>query len=231
MAGLFPQGVAAAELRIPGDAALLHPEEAASIARAVPKRVQEFAAGRLCARRALADLGITDFPLRPGPDRAPRWPESTVGSITHTAGFCAAVVAERRRFAALGLDTEVVGDLQRKLWPRIAVAAELAWLERLPASVQPAAAALIFSAKEALYKCQFPVTQERLNFSDLTVRAVEPGEIGRSGQEGALVVTPTRVLSIARAPCAPILGRYRFHGPYISVGMYLAASASLIDPR
>ena len=97
---------------MPGDASLLYPEEAVSVAKAVPKRVGEFAAGRLCARRALAEFGITGVPLTMAPDRAPVWPESMVGSITHTRGLCAAVVAERRRFASLGIDVEVAGDVE-----------------------------------------------------------------------------------------------------------------------
>ncbi len=102
---LFPACAVAAELREPGDPALLLPEEAAFLGRAVPKRVREFAAGRLCARRALAEFGISDFPLRVADDRQAVWPSSMIGSITHTAGLCAAVVAERARIAALGLDT------------------------------------------------------------------------------------------------------------------------------
>src|SRR5450759_5866149 len=43
IASLFPSGVVAAELRAPGDASLLLPEEAASVSNAVPKRLQEFA--------------------------------------------------------------------------------------------------------------------------------------------------------------------------------------------
>jgi 4'-phosphopantetheinyl transferase EntD len=230
IAGLFPHGVAAAELRIPGDPALLYPEESASVARAVRSRAQEFAAGRLCARRALAEFGIRDFPLRSGSDRAPLWPGSMVGSITHTDGFCAAVVAERRCFLALGLDTEVAGDLKRQLWPRICVAAERAWLESLPASAQPAAATLIFSAKEAFYKCQYPVTQERLRFSDLHVGLAESDEVGRNGQEGTVLVMPTRPLSIATSISAPLRGHFRVHHPYVSVAMYLLAAAPLIDP-
>ena len=62
-ASLFPSGVVAAELRAPGDASLLWPEEAASVANAVPKRIQEFAAGRLCARRALAAMGVAPTAL------------------------------------------------------------------------------------------------------------------------------------------------------------------------
>jgi 4'-phosphopantetheinyl transferase EntD len=229
-AELFPEGVAAAELRSSGDPALLYPEESASVARAVQKRVREFAAGRLCARRALAEFGITDFPLRSGPDRVPLWPESMVGSITHTAGFCSAVVAERHRFAALGLDAEVVGDLKRALWPRICVAAEMAWIESMPASAQSAAATLIFSAKEAFYKCQYSITQERLDFTDLRVGPIESGESGWSGRAGAVVITPTRPLSIAKVSSGSLRGRYRFHDPYVSVAMHLAAAAPLIDP-
>jgi len=94
---LFLPGVVAADLRGPGDVKLLMPEEARYLGRAVPKRVREFAAGRLCARRALAEFGIVDFAVEVADDRQPVWPASMVGSITHTAGFCAAVAAERNR--------------------------------------------------------------------------------------------------------------------------------------
>ncbi len=91
----FPAECAAAELRAPGDARLLLPEEAQSVANAVPKRAQEFAAGR-AVRAACpgASSGSLQFPIRAAPDRQPVWPEFLVGSITHTTGFCAAVVAD-----------------------------------------------------------------------------------------------------------------------------------------
>src|SRR5271170_2846494 len=94
LGNLFPPGAVVADLREPGDPELLLPVEATYLGRAVPKRVQEFTAGRLCARRALAEFGIVDFPIKVADDRRPIWPDSMVGSITHTAGFCAAVVAE-----------------------------------------------------------------------------------------------------------------------------------------
>ncbi|HTB28541.1 MAG TPA: 4'-phosphopantetheinyl transferase superfamily protein [Steroidobacteraceae bacterium] len=221
---LFPPGVAAAELRMPGDASLLYPEEAVSVAKAVPKRVGEFAAGRLCARRALAEFGITGVPLTMAPDRAPVWPESMVGSITHTRGLCAAVVAERRRFASLGIDVEVAGDVKRDLWRHICVAAESAWLESLPVSAQASAATLLFSAKEAFYKCQYSITRERLNFSDLHAKVAESGEAGGSGREGTVLVTPTRPLSIATSTSATFRGRYLFRDPHVAVAMYLPAA-------
>jgi 4'-phosphopantetheinyl transferase EntD len=220
---LFPRGVAAAELRLPGDPSLLFPEEAVSVVKAVPKRVGEFAAGRLCARRALAEFGITGFPLTMAPDRAPVWPESMVGSITHTRGLCAAVVAERRRFASLGLDVEVAGDVKRDLWRHICVAAELAWLESLPVPAQASAATLVFSAKEAFYKCQYPVTGERLIFSDLRVTLAEPEAGGRRGAEGAVLVTPTRSLAIGASPRSGFRGSYRVCDDYVCAGFCLPA--------
>lgn len=224
IAGLFPDGVAAAELKAPGDPSLLYPEESVSIAKAVPHRAEEFAAGRLCARRALAEFGITHFALKAGADRAPQWPESIVGSITHTGGFCAAAVAERRRFAALGLDVEVVGDLERALWPRICVAAELEWLASLTVPEQAPAAALIFSAKEAFYKCRYPATGERLNFADLCVGAVAFGALDDNGGQGTVIVTPTRPLKTANGAPPALPARYRFHDRYVSVGICLPAA-------
>ena len=220
-AGLFPAGVVAAELRGAGDAASLLPEEALSVVRAVPKRVQEFAAGRACARRALAEFGITDYPLRVAPDRQPLWPPSLIGSITHTAGLCAAVVAERTRLRALGVDTEVVGDVKRELWPTICTAPELESLAALDPTSRMAAVTLMFSAKEAFYKCQYPLTGQWLNFHDLIVNFPELAE------RGEFVVTPTRRLAIFdAAPSLPshmsLRGRYRFHQGYVSAGATLA---------
>ena len=48
LGSLFPPGAVAADLRGPGDPKLLLAAEAMYLGRAVPKRVQEFAAGRLC---------------------------------------------------------------------------------------------------------------------------------------------------------------------------------------
>ena len=168
---LFSPGAVVATLREPGDPQQLLPEEAAHLGRAVPKRRQEFAAGRLCARRALAEFGMPDFPIPVAEDRQPIWPDSMAGSITHTAGFCAAVVAERRRIQALGLDTEVVGDVNVEIWPHICLPDEIAWIRSLPASEQAPAVTLIFSAKEAFYKCQYPLVRDPLGFHDVRIEA------------------------------------------------------------
>jgi 4'-phosphopantetheinyl transferase EntD len=225
-AGLYPLRVAAAELRGEGDPSLLDPEEAAFVANAAVERVREFAAGRLCARRALAEFGIANFALKVAPDRRPLWPDALVGSITHTAGLCAAVVAERTLLAAIGLDTEVSGAVKRELWPGICVAREIEWLDSVEPARQAAAATLIFSAKEAFYKCQYPLTAERLNFSDLCVTVPDWG-----APQGVFAVLPTRPLSLTDRPApaahatapAALRGRFRFHEEFVSAAVHLPA--------
>jgi 4'-phosphopantetheinyl transferase EntD len=218
LSSLFAPGAVAAELRVPGDPELLLPAEARHLGRAVPKRAREFAAGRLCARRALAEFGIVDFAIEVAADRQPVWPASMAGSITHTAGFCAAVVAERGLFGALGLDSEVVGDVNVEIWSRVCVPVETAWLRALPASQRQAAATLIFSAKEAFYKCQYPITQERLDFQDVRVEAAW------GASQGQFWIHPIRTLGVGLHTGLPMHGQYLFHQEFVTAGVGLAAA-------
>jgi 4'-phosphopantetheinyl transferase EntD len=220
LGSLFPPGAVAADLREPGDPELLLPAEAMYLGRAVQKRVQEFAAGRLCARRALAEFGIVEFPIKVADDRQPIWPDSIVGSITHTRGYGAAVVAERRSAAAVGLDSEVVGDVKAKLWSSICVPIETAWIRSLPASEQAAAVTLIFSAKEAFYKCQYSLVRERLNFHDVRVEAEAWG-----ASSGAYRIHATRSIALRRCAALPVQGRYLYHEGFVTTGLGLAAAA------
>ena len=218
---LFPRTVVVRDRRIPGDAAELHPAEAEYVARAVPKRIQEFAAGRACAKAALAEFGVREFVLLAAPDRQPRWPEGFTGSITHTAGFCAAAVAPRTSMLAIGMDTEIVGAPTLDVWPVISRAEELAWVQLLPAAQRTSAITLLFAAKEAFYKCQYPLCGEWLDFHDLRV---EPGAWG--GSTGALAVSATRTIRFARYAELPLAGRYAFHEEFVSAVFAVPAGQS-----
>jgi 4'-phosphopantetheinyl transferase EntD len=192
LAQLFPSGTVAAVLRGPGDVDLLLPAEAAHLGRAVPQRAREFAAARLCARRALAEFGMAEFPVKVAADRQPIWPATMVGSITHTEGFCAAVVAQRSVAISLGLDTERTGHVNPEIWPVICVSDETEWLASLPAPQRAAAATLIFAAKEAFYKFQYPLVQERLHFRDARVCVEDWG-----AAKGQFEIRATRPIAAA----------------------------------
>jgi enterobactin synthetase component D len=133
---------------------------------AAAKRRAEFLGGRLTARRALAAL--TGSPSTPAQDaeQLPDWPAGTVGSITHSRGLAAAVVANRATYRGIGLDAEVVmsGERARRLAGQILVASELAWLDRLPAEWQGEFLTLVFSLKESLFKALYPLVGQRFYF-------------------------------------------------------------------
>ena len=211
---LFPTGVAVAEMREPGDVSQLLPGEADTLTRAVPKRIGEFVAGRLSARRALAEFGIRNFALRVSQDRTPEWPASVVGSISHTAGMYLAAVAAKSQVAALGIDCEVVGHVSAEIWPTICGATEYKWLDSLPARERPAAVTLIFAAKEAFYKCQYPLTREWLDFEDLHVRVDAWGPC-RSLYE----IHACRPLAVANLISLPVTGAYLFQDGFVTAGV------------
>ena len=218
---LFPEGVRAAEMRGVADPALLSAAERRCVERAAPKRVQEFAAGRLCAHRALAELGIQEFPLLSAQDRLPIWPAAAIGSISHTQGYCAAVVGLRAQFAGLGLDTESSSAVGSELWSQICTERELEQLQGLPAQWRVRAASLIFSAKEAFYKCQYPLTGEWLNFQDAWVELPAWG----AGQ-GTFNLYASRPIALASHAQLPMQGRYLFHEPFVTAGVALPAKVN-----
>lgn len=218
LAGLFPPGVVGAELRTAGDPSLLFPDEARYLGRVVPKRIQEFAAGRLCARRALEEFGFTGYPLRMNSDRRPQWPAPVIGSITHTAGMCGAVVARQRQFRAIGLDMEIIGRVTPEIWPTICTPEETAWLATLREPEQGRCAALIFSAKESFYKCQYSVTRQWLEFDDVTLDLPSS-----DASAGCFALRPRKRIALLEHDTMPLMGRFEFHGSLVVTGMVLEA--------
>jgi 4'-phosphopantetheinyl transferase EntD len=153
---LLPQilvpGVFGSEIEDQGRPIGLHPGEAAIVAAAGEKRRRDFALGRFCAHAALTQLGRPHDVVGSGRDGAPLWPEGLCGSITHTTGYAASLVAGRECFAGVGVDAEHVGGVTEKLWPRLFNESERAMLTgRADRAI---AATVLFSAKEACFKAQ-----------------------------------------------------------------------------
>ncbi len=207
---LLPTGAVGAEGVEPGDRLALWPEEEAMVTRAVPARRREVAEGRSCARRALATLGAPVGAIPAGADRAPRWPSGVVGSITHTQGFVAAVVGWDREVGGLGIDAEHVSRVRPGLAPSIAGPGERAWLDTLDPDRAARGLALLFSAKEAAHKCQFPRTRLRLDFLDASV------ELDRDMLEPSGQLLVRFHVGVAQA-LSPIRCRYRFSADLIVI--------------
>jgi len=166
---LFTAPVSACVATPPMYDAPLFPAEEAAVAKAVARRRREFAAGRACARAALERLGAQAGAIPRGPDRAPVWPGGHVGSIAHCDGFCAAVVARPGTARSLGLDAEAAAPLAPDMAAHVCRPEELARFAALPDPVGSSWPKLAFSAKEAFYKCYFPIARTYLGFEDVSV--------------------------------------------------------------
>jgi len=140
----------------------------ANIQRAVAKRQTEFLAGRLCARSALhSHNGQAEHPGQ-DTDGAPLWPAGLCGSITHSKGLAAAVVASRQQFLGIGLDAEVLMSATRaqRLAAQILCPDELQRLTCLPETEHAWLVSLTFCSKESLFKALYPLVGQRFYFQD-----------------------------------------------------------------
>lgn len=170
---LFPFAVGAAAVPLSGRTFPLHCSEAPAIENAVAKRRAEFAAGRHCTRAAMAGLGYAPCAIPSGPDRAPVWPSGLVGSITHGAGVCAAVVGSSRDYRSIGIDTELVDSIAPELAAEVLRQDEACELDH---GARPDGAdwlTLHFCLKEAAYKAFYPIFRRVIGFQDMRLR-VQP---------------------------------------------------------
>ena len=221
IACLFPDQVITEEANPVFSEGTLYPQEEAFICNAVPKRKQEFIAGRLCARRALAQVAIRNFPILMATDRSPIWPPGIIGSISHTEGYCGVALARKTEIESVGFDAECVGRLERDYWKAICTKQELSWIHSLPLDVQQEYIALIFSAKECFYKCQYTTSKRWVNFHDITM-SVNPN----IGEFEARYMADTD-LFFAKGTCHK--GKFFFHRGYIFTGMTVGDSNNRSD--
>ncbi|WP_426502275.1 4'-phosphopantetheinyl transferase family protein [Dactylosporangium sp. McL0621] len=171
--------------------AKLWPEEERLVAGAVEKRRREFTTARHCARQALLGLGEPPVAVLSGPKREPLWPPGVVGSITHCAGYRAAVVARDRDLASVGVDAEPDEPLPEGVLDTIALPGEV---DRIGALLRARPEVrwdrLLFSAKESVYKTWYPLARRWLDFTEaditidaeagaFTARLLVPGPMSR----------------------------------------------------
>jgi 4'-phosphopantetheinyl transferase EntD len=210
---LFPDSVATVVAGPAMWSMPLHPEEAAALDGAGERRCREFAAGRACARTALAQLGLPPAPIGRGSDRAPRWPLGVVGSISHCRDYCAAAVALRCAFGGIGLDVERSGRVHAALLARVTSPAEREQLAGLEAGGADWATVL-FSAKESTHKCYYPLTGVTLGFRDVEVR-IEP-------ETSSFTVYLRREDAPAAGGARRFSGRFACQGARVATGIALA---------
>jgi 4'-phosphopantetheinyl transferase EntD len=199
--------------------AALFPEEEEVLGQAVEKRRREFTTGRICAREALAKLGLTAGAIPAGERGEPCWPAGVVGSITHCDGYRACAVAHSSDLLSLGIDAEPNAPLPPGLLDDVARAEELPWLHELQSRAPEVHwDRLLFSAKEAVYKAWFPIARRWLGFEDAVLH-VDPH--ARTFTARLLVPGPALGYGPLRA----------FDGRWVTCDGILATAIAVIAPR
>jgi 4'-phosphopantetheinyl transferase EntD len=181
----------------------------AALGAAVSSRRDEFVAGRVCARAALLALGAASTTVPRGSDRAPEWPDGFVGSISHSGGFAFAAAARASEARALGLDVEQISRFETARITRLVTTAS----ERTRFDISTETLAIIFSAKEAVYKCLYPLLRQFLEFDAIELDAIHPGSFS---------CHPTRRLSDEFTPETIIKGRHAIADGLIHTGVLLS---------
>ena len=139
------------------------------IARSVPKRKSEFLAGRIAAKFALKQFNDFSYfnalNVDIGSDRSPIWPQNYQGSISHTNSSAISLVAKTNKHRLIGIDIE-------NSFSPIEIESIAAYIhtqkELLNLTVQGIstvqATAIIFSAKECIFKAVYPKVGKYFGF-------------------------------------------------------------------
>lgn len=181
------------------------------VARSVQKRRAEFFYGRLCARFALHNIGVSSAQVDIGPNREPCWPQQVVGSITHSDVLAAGAVVSSDVCAGLGIDlAERIGRAASEELIGIVVSPrEYKYLCTLSACQDvDVCATLVFSAKESFFKAVFNQVQQYFDFDAIEVLDLD-------------FAASTMQFEVQQTLCAGIIAGRRFRIPFVLLGKHV----------
>jgi 4'-phosphopantetheinyl transferase EntD len=175
----------------------------------------QFIAGRTCAATAQRALGVASPSLKVR-GRRPVWPSGLTGSISHTTGLALAFVARRDRICHVGIDSEASWIRGPRLEEYVLTPSETRAMRHLPTRERAERTTLLFSAKEALFKCVSPFVARTFDVSAVNVDVIEEWRL-------AFRVQATSVLSDRSSP---VVGAWRWT-PFGVVTLAWVAAAGL----
>lgn len=202
----------------------LFPEEEALIARSVPKRRNDFATARACARRAMGRLGLEPVAVLHGKRGMPLWPDGIVGSLTHCDGYRAAALAREADVLSLGVDAEPHAPLPEGVGELVVRPSERERFAGPPAGKAGAAGAihwdrLLFSAKESVFKTWYPLTLTELDFDEADLTFHREGD--RAGGGAAFGTFTARLLRTDPAVPPVLDGKWRVEDGIVATAVLL----------
>jgi 4'-phosphopantetheinyl transferase EntD len=75
----------------------------------------------------------------------------------------------------IGIDAEIIGRVTQDVWPHVFTEEESFILSSSTTTESRTLATIIFCAKEAFYKCQYPITRLWIDFTDACVNVHDDG--------------------------------------------------------
>lgn len=146
-------------------------EESRLVDQAVASRRGEFLSARWAAHAALDLLGVDAPFIGRGRRGEPLWPAGVMGSITHSGILRASAVLGSEAGLGFGIDAELNEVLSFDVCQLIATESELGEISsRMARSPHIAWDRLTFSAKESIFKAQYPALGLELDFLDVSIQ-------------------------------------------------------------
>ena len=167
--GLLPVGIVPFFTQHRRGVDVLLPGEQEIAATYGAKRMSDFCTGRYCLRSCTGLLGFHGEILI-GERGMPVLPQGIVGSVSHSKVLSGAVAASANEFLSVGLDIESNGRVHADMWHLLFNSREASFLNSLNDADRSVVATMFFSAKEAFYKMQYPLSGMYLDFHDVEMR-------------------------------------------------------------
>lgn len=183
------------------------------LSTAIIKRKAEYLAGRYCSKMLLDERFFQDFDLQAGPGRAPCWPESIVGSISHVNDAAIAVVDSNTNLKTLGIDVEkfITPSVINTTSATILIKEELSLLKQCELDFSHAFT-VAFSMKESLYKALYPQVQKFFDFHSAEV-------VSFSTEQRQISLKLTKTLSELYQEGDIFTGNYTIEGSHITTSI------------
>lgn len=130
----------------------------------------------LRSRYLLRRLTGCTAPLPRTPLGGPTWPPGLVGSLTHKDGYVGLALAPASAWRSVGVDAEDLTQVKSEFEPRICNPSDARHLDHLARTTglpRVAWLALVFSIKEALFKCHHPLGGRLFYFHDAELTEID----------------------------------------------------------
>ena len=154
-------------------------------------RQRELMAGRTLARRTMVEMGWPVGPVGQNPDGSPTWPAGLCGSIAHSHHDIAVAMALLSDVQAVGIDIEDGRDLDAATSDIVSEREIEEVVDHPLGGSRDGSVRLLFSMKEAVFKCQAPLTGNMaLDFREVRLVRRPDNSFGAEAAGGLEQSTP-----------------------------------------